>query len=83
MALGRPLVAYDLTETKVTAGKAALYAEDNEVRNFADCIIRLLDDAELRERMGAIGRSRVEDDLSWEHSERALLAAYEHVLSKR
>ena len=83
MALGRPLVAYDLTETKVTAGDAALYAGDNEVRNFADCIIRLFDDPELRQRMGAIGRARVEDGLSWEHSERALLAAYEHALCKR
>jgi glycosyltransferase involved in cell wall biosynthesis len=83
MALGRPIVAYDLTETKVTAGDAALYATDNQVRNFADCIGRLLDDPELRERMGTIGRARVEDGLSWEHSERALLAAYEHVLSKR
>ena len=80
MALGRPLVAYDLTETKVTAGDAALYATDNDVRNFADCITRLLDDRELRDRMGEIGRARVEDALSWEQSERALLAAYAHAL---
>jgi glycosyltransferase involved in cell wall biosynthesis len=82
MALGRPLVAYDLTETKVTAGDAALYATDNEVQNFADCITRLLDDPDLRERMGAIGRARVEEALSWEQSERALLAAYAHALSR-
>ena len=82
MALGRPLVAYDLTETKVTAGDAALYATDNDEWNFADCITRLLDDRELRERMGAIGRTRVEDALSWEQSERALLAAYAHALKK-
>jgi glycosyltransferase involved in cell wall biosynthesis len=83
MALGRPLVAYDLTETQVTAGEAALYATDNDVQKFADCITRLLDDPELRERMGAIGRARVEDALSWEQSERSLLAAYEHALKKR
>jgi glycosyltransferase involved in cell wall biosynthesis len=83
MALGRPLVAYDLVETRVTAGDAALYATDNGVERFAECICRLLDDPELRERMGSIGRARVEDALPWEHSERALLAAYAHALNGR
>jgi glycosyltransferase involved in cell wall biosynthesis len=81
MALGSPLVAYDLVETRLTAGDAALYATDNDVSNYAACIATLLDDAELRGRMGSIGRARVEEALSWEHSERALLEAYAHALN--
>jgi len=80
MALSCPLVSYDLVESRVTAGDAALYATPNDVESFASRIEELLADPGLRERMGAIGRARVEDALSWAHSERALLGAYEHAL---
>jgi hypothetical protein len=33
--------------------------------------------------MGRLGRRRVETELSWKQSERALLAAYERALAKR
>jgi hypothetical protein len=32
--------------------------------------------------MGAVGRVRVEQELSWEHARRALLSAYETVLAR-
>ncbi|HCG02870.1 MAG TPA: glycosyltransferase WbuB [Chloroflexi bacterium] len=81
LAMGRPVVAFDLKETRRTAGSAALYAPVNDVDMYAKEISSLLDDEGLRATMGATGRRRVEDDLSWEHSERRLLAAYERVLS--
>lgn len=80
MALGRPVVSYDLKEARVSAGEAALYAEPNDIRAFAACIESLLDAPERRERMGASGRRRVEQELSWSHSEEQLLAAYERAL---
>jgi glycosyltransferase involved in cell wall biosynthesis len=80
MAMERPIVAYDLTESRFTAGPAALYATDNDPGIFADRIDELLDDPERRAEMGKIGRARVEAALSWEHSARNLLAAYERVL---
>lgn len=80
MAMARPVVAFDLRESRFTAGGAALYAEPNDPESFADCIETLLDDPELRARMGEIGRQRVESGLSWEHSKHALLAAYEYAL---
>ena len=32
--------------------------------------------------MGALGRQRVEQDLSWEHSRAALLGAYDALLAR-
>ncbi len=80
MAMSRPIVAYDLVEARVSAGAAAVYAEPNDEPSFAIRISELLDDPARRQEMGRVGRSRVETALSWEHSERALLAAYERAL---
>jgi glycosyltransferase involved in cell wall biosynthesis len=80
MAVGRPIVSYDLVEARVSAGDAALYAVPNDESAFADCIDRLLDDPEARRRMGALGRERVETTLSWSHSEEQLLRAYARAL---
>ena len=80
MAASCPVVSYDLTETRVTAGDAAIYATPNEQQSFADCIETLLDDPQRRQRMGDIGRARVHDELAWEHSAGHLLAAYDVLL---
>ncbi len=76
MAMGMPVVAFDLSETRYSAHEAALYAMPNIVEDFADKIEILLDDAALRCTMGAIGRKRIEEKLSWEHSKKELLLAY-------
>jgi glycosyltransferase involved in cell wall biosynthesis len=80
MAMSRPLVSFDLREARVTAGDAAVYAFDNDEVRFAELTAELLDDPARRERMGAIGRDRVEASLSWEISRNNLLAAYEDIL---
>ena len=82
MAMARPVVSYDLTESRISAGDAAVYAESDDVEGFAALIDDLLDDPERRSAMGAIGRERVERLLCWEHSERALTAAYARVLGE-
>jgi glycosyltransferase involved in cell wall biosynthesis len=79
MVMGKPIVAFDLAETRFSAQDAALYAIPNLVEDFASKIETLLDDEELRYRMGAIGRKRVEEALSWGHSAEHLLAAYERL----
>lgn len=80
MAASRPVVAYDLQESRFTAGRAALYARPDDPACFAACIEHLLERPKLREAMGRIGRERVERELSWERSERNLLAAYRAIL---
>lgn len=82
MTLEKPAVQFDLKEGKVSAGDAALCAKNNDPKDFAAKIAELMDDPELRHRMGRIGRSRVLDEFSWEHSVPHLLAAYDRILSR-
>ncbi len=77
MAMGRPMVSFELTESRITAGDAALYAPDNDEARFADHIATLLDDPDLREQMGRRGRERFLSELSWERSAEQLRAAYD------
>jgi glycosyltransferase involved in cell wall biosynthesis len=81
MAMSKPMVSFDLKESRAAAGDAAFFADD--VEGFAALVSELLDDPARREEMGAIGRRRAEAMLAWEHQERALLAAYERALGKR
>jgi glycosyltransferase involved in cell wall biosynthesis len=83
MALAKPIVQFEGTEGRVSAGAAALYAAKGDIDDFADKVLKLLDNEALRSRMGALGRLRVEDELAWVHQEAALLAAYDRVFAKR
>lgn len=84
MALGKPIVQFDLKEGRFSAQEASLYSSnENQVADFADKILWLLDHPEDRKRMGEFGRRRVETELAWEYSVRHLLDAYERVFSKR
>jgi len=80
MALGKPIVQFDLKEGRFSAQEASLYSSNhNQVADFADKILWLLDHPEERMRMGEFGRRRVEKELAWEHSVENLLAAYARV----
>mgnify|MGYP000031138978 CR=1 FL=1 len=46
-------------------------------------IARLIQEPDLAQRMGRLGRQRVLEQLSWEHSAPQLLAAYNRVFAKR
>jgi glycosyltransferase involved in cell wall biosynthesis len=80
MALAKPVVQFDLTEGRFSAGEASWYARPNDVADLAQKMVSLLEDEQQRIRMGAIGRERVERQLSWQHEAPRLLAAYEHLL---
>lgn len=83
MALGKPIVQFSLKEGRLTAGDAALYCDnDNQVNDFAQKILWLLERPEERQRMGEIGRIRVEQQLAWKYSVENLLAAYECAISR-
>lgn len=79
MAFGLPVVAFDLIETRVSAGDAAAYVEPNSVTAYARAIIGLADDQLSRRRMGAIGRQRVENELAWRHQRVAYLGVYDRL----
>jgi glycosyltransferase involved in cell wall biosynthesis len=77
MALGKPTVVFDLTETRYSAQGAALYVRPNDEVEFARQVSWLLDNPAERERMGEIGRRRVREELAWEYSAGELLRAYQ------
>ncbi len=83
MALGKPTVQFDLTEGRFSAQDASLYAKRNDARDLADKIAQLLDDPARREAMGAFGRNRILNELSWDHTSRALLSAYDAYFTAR
>ena len=82
MALGKPIVQFDLKEGRTSAGAASLYADPgNPVQDFAEKILWLLDHPVDRARMGGQGRIRVERELAWKYSVKHLLAGYGRALS--
>jgi glycosyltransferase involved in cell wall biosynthesis len=82
MALGKPIVQFDLREGRISAQEASLYSDnENQVADFADNILWLLDHPADRQRMGEFGRRRVEKELAWDYSIENLLAAYEKAFS--
>ena len=83
MALGKPIVQFDLREGRFSAQEAAVYADtQNQVADFAAKIVQLLDNPEQRRKMGEFGRRRVEKELAWEYSVPNLLAAYKRAFRK-
>jgi glycosyltransferase involved in cell wall biosynthesis len=76
MAVGRPIVSFDLCEARVSAGEAARYAPCNDTQAFAANVSALLDDPVERRRRGRVGQRRIAGSLSWEHSKAQLIASY-------
>lgn len=81
MSLGKPIVQFEVTEGRFSAGESSLYAKANDSADMAKKILELIDDPQKREKMGKIGRERVENELSWPHEIPKLLAAYDCVFS--
>jgi glycosyltransferase involved in cell wall biosynthesis len=76
MALGKPIVQFDLTEGRFSAQQASTYAKRNDPIDLAAKIVELIDDPARRAEMGAYGRRRVENELEWRFEVPKLLAAY-------
>jgi glycosyltransferase involved in cell wall biosynthesis len=83
MAFELPVVAFDLRETRVSGGDAAVYVRPNDVHEYAAAIIALMDDEPRRSLLGKLGRARVENELAWSHQERAYLGVYRRLLGGR
>jgi glycosyltransferase involved in cell wall biosynthesis len=77
MALGKPIVQFDLNEGRFSAQRASAYARRNDALDLAAKIAELLDDPARRADMGAFARGRVENELEWRHEAPKLIAAYE------
>jgi glycosyltransferase involved in cell wall biosynthesis len=83
MALGKPIVQFDVREGRRSALDASLYAEKDNPKDFASKIVSLIDDPVKRQAMGEFGRDRIVRTLSWDHEEPKLLAAYDALFAGR
>jgi glycosyltransferase involved in cell wall biosynthesis len=82
MAFAKPIVAFDLRENRYSAQEAALYAQNNDVAQFATLIATLIDDECLRQKLGEYGLHRVRTHLAWEFSRPHLLKAYDYATKR-
>jgi glycosyltransferase involved in cell wall biosynthesis len=82
MFFGLPIVAYALTEHRVSAQDAAVYAEPNSEQALAEAISALLRAPDRRRRMSEYGAKRVREKLVWQHSIPPLLAAYDAIFRR-
>lgn len=80
MAMGLPIVSFDLVEARISAGDAATYVPANDELAFARAIDDLLKDPERRRIMGELGVARVKEKLSWDFSRRELIRFYRNLL---
>lgn len=79
MALGKPVVQFDLSEGHFSAQDASLYVRKNDEVGLAKTILDLLDDPERRQKMSEFGRKRVETELQWDYQVPILLEAYDRL----
>ena len=79
MSFELPVVAFDLKETRTSAGDAAVYVTPNEVDEYAQAIVALMDDETDRARLAKLGRTRVEKELAWAHQRQAYLDVYQRL----
>jgi glycosyltransferase involved in cell wall biosynthesis len=83
MAMGVPVVSFDLAETRVSAGDAAVYAQPNDPADLARCALEILAEPDRGAWRGRLGEERVAGALSWANSVTALRRAYELALAAR
>jgi glycosyltransferase involved in cell wall biosynthesis len=79
MAMGRPVVAFDLHETRDLMAEAGAVATVGDVAALADTLEAVLDDAGRRASMAAAAARIFAERLGWERSEAPLIEVYDRV----
>lgn len=82
MALGKPIVLFDLKEGRYSAQEAALYARPNDEIDFAEKILELINNEGKRQMMGQYGKQRINNELKWDITKQELIKAYNRVFHK-
>ncbi len=83
MAIGKPIVQFDMAEGRLLAQEASRYARENDPVDFGNQILELLDSAEIRNIMSDFGQQRIRKELSWHREQRKLLSAYDAIFVSR
>lgn len=80
MALAKPIVQFDMTEGRYSAGKASLYAAPNNPKSLMENLLKVIDEPKLGKQMGEFGRNRILTELQWEFEIPKLIAAYKSLI---
>lgn len=80
MAYALPSVAFDLVETRVSAGETAVYVPSGDIGAFADAVEELLDDPGRRVALGRAARQRVSSELDWQTQAQAYVGVFDDLL---
>jgi glycosyltransferase involved in cell wall biosynthesis len=76
MASGKPIVAFDLKESRYSANGSAIFVQPGDTEGYAKEIKNLLNNPELSNKLGLVGKDRVKNELNWNNSVKNLRAAY-------
>jgi glycosyltransferase involved in cell wall biosynthesis len=87
MSFAVPVVAFDLTETRVSAGDAAVYVDSagdaaDGAERYAKAVAELLDDVDRRVAMGLAARQRAVRELDWAPQRSRYVAVYDRLLDR-
>lgn len=80
MTFRKPIVQFYTLEGHFTAGESAVYIRANDVKQFARAILELLEDPVRRDKLGRIGRKRIEESLNWDIQKHNLKTVYQRIL---
>jgi glycosyltransferase involved in cell wall biosynthesis len=88
LSFALPVVAFDLTETRVSAGDAAIYVEPNDgpvddhmIERYAKAVAQLLDDPDLRVEMAVAARHRAATELDWAPQRRKYVGVFDRLFA--
>jgi glycosyltransferase involved in cell wall biosynthesis len=80
MALKKPIVQFDLKEGRFSAQDASLYALNGDTTDFAEKILKLINNPDQRKLMSEFGYNRVINELSWDYESVKLIRLYDRIL---
>jgi glycosyltransferase involved in cell wall biosynthesis len=80
MACGKPIVAFDLGETRASVGNAAILVEPGNLIEFAHALLNLIENPQKRFSLGSMARDRIVRRLNWENASSMLTMAYDNLL---
>ncbi len=81
MAMGLPIVSFDLKESRFSAQDAAVYVPNNDEQAMGRAIVDLVNNPEQRHVMRQAARERITNGLSWEYSRGVLIDFYDELLA--
>ena len=83
LAMGKAVVSTTVGAEGLSLQNGEEIMIADEPNHFADAVIHLLTDTELRKKIGENGRKRVEQDYDWQNIGKKLLTVYESIVNKQ